>query len=141
MSVPYVRDAAEIKHTGLFGALHARRTAQLAGYDDALFHGPGGQVSEGGTWNVGFVDARGGVVWPRGDVLPGVTMTLLQRRNEHTVREVPIAEARGMRAAFATNTSVGVRALAAVDGTELSTDDPVLAALRAGYLDLPGDPV
>lgn len=39
-----------------------------------LFVGRDGCVSEGSTWNVGFVDQDGTVVWPRADVLPGVTM-------------------------------------------------------------------
>ena len=35
-SVPFVRGPAGVKHTGLFGQLHARRQARLAGHDDAL---------------------------------------------------------------------------------------------------------
>ncbi|MCH0539855.1 aminotransferase class IV family protein [Streptomyces sp. MUM 203J] len=138
-TVPYVRDLPAVKHLGLFGALHARRAAQLDGYDDALFHGPDGHVSEGGTWNVGFVRADGTVVWPRADVLPGVTMALLQQAHAHTTEPVTLAEAPGMRAAFATNANVGVRAIAALDDTALDPGHPVTAALRARYLALPGD--
>src|SRR6478609_1794330 len=36
-SVRYERDLPGVKHIGLFGTLHARRAAQLGGYDDALF--------------------------------------------------------------------------------------------------------
>lgn len=140
-SVPYVRDLPAVKHLGLFGALHARRAAQLSGSDDALFLGPDGLVSEGGTWNVGFIDAAGSVVWPKGDVLPGVTMALLQHHCAHTTAPVTLEAVRGMAAAFATNTSIGVRPISAIDDIALPTEHPVLASMRDTYLNLPGDPV
>lgn len=61
-SVEFVRDAPEIKSVGLFASLRQRRAAQLAGFDDALFADAGSAVSEGGTWNVGFV-RDGQVLW------------------------------------------------------------------------------
>lgn len=140
-SVPYQRDRAEVKHTGLFGQLSARRVAQRAGYDDALFVGPSdGCISEGGTWNVGIIDADGRVVWPKGAVLPGVTMQLLQAAHESVTEPVVLADIpRTARAAFATNTSIGVRPIAAIDGTELDVEDPVLDALHRRYADIPCD--
>ncbi|WFB10804.1 aminotransferase class IV [Streptomyces sp. LX-29] len=140
-TVPYVRDTPRVKHVGLFGALYARRTAQLAGFDDALFTGEGELVSEGGTWNAGFVDADGTVVWPDAEVLPGVTQALLQRAGDHRTAPITAAEARGMAAAFATNTAFGVRAVSGIDDASLPPDHPVLAALRARYLAHPGEPL
>ena len=141
----FVRDLPGVKSVGLFGQLVHRREAQLAGYDDALFVSEsvdgGAHVSEGGTWNVGFVDADGTVVWPDADVLECVTMRLLQRAHPHVVRPVPQAEVTGLRAAFATNAAVGVRAIRAIDDTTLSVDDPVIDGLRQAYLDLPADPL
>ncbi|WP_345943841.1 aminotransferase class IV family protein [Streptomyces sp. SID3212] len=142
MSVPYERDLPEVKHVGLFGALHARRTAQLAGFDDALFVGRDGLVTEGGTWNAGFVDHDGTVVWPRGPVLPGVTMALLREHTGptgHRVAPVTLERAKSMAAAFATNTSVGVRALSAIDDTELPSGHPVLGRLQETYRSIPGE--
>ncbi|WP_180930923.1 aminotransferase class IV family protein [Streptomyces sp. AJS327] len=139
MSVPYERDLPEVKHVGLLGALHARRTAQLAGYGDALFVGRDGLVSEGGTWNVAFVDQNGTVVWPQAPVLPGVTMALLQQRAEHKVATVTLEQAKGMEAAFATNTSIGVRALSAIDEVEFPTEQAVLTRLQEAYLSVPGE--
>lgn len=138
-TIPYVRDLPQVKHLGLFGALHARRTAQLAGYDDALFYGPDDLISEGGTWNVGFIGVDNTIVWPRGEVLPGVTMALLQQAHNHTTAPVRLEEARTMQAAFATNTSIGVRAIAAIDDTALPAEHPVLTAMRDSYLALLGD--
>ncbi|MET9479361.1 aminotransferase class IV family protein [Streptomyces sp. NPDC006638] len=142
LCVPYERDLPEVKHVGLFGALNARRTAQLAGFDDALFVGRDGLVTEGGTWNAGFVDHDGTVVWPSGPVLPGVTMALLQKHTEHTghrVAPVTPEEAKGMAAAFATNTSVGVRALSAIDDSGFPSDHPVLGRLQETYRSIPGE--
>ncbi|MFH8772042.1 aminotransferase class IV family protein [Streptomyces sp. NPDC017958] len=137
-SVRYERDVPAVKHAGLFGALHARRTALQDGYDDALFIGPEDRVSEGGTWNVGFI-GEDGVVWPKADVLPGVTMALLQQVGQHHTAPVTLAEVQGMHAAFATNTSIGVRALSSIDGVPLATEHPALTELRDAYLAIPGE--
>ncbi|MFI1201644.1 aminotransferase class IV family protein [Streptomyces sp. NPDC020883] len=142
MSITYERDLPEVKHTGLFGALNARRTAQLAGYGDALFVDRDGYVSEGGTWNVGFVDGEGTVVWPKALVLPGVTTALLRQHStgiEHRTATVTLDQAKGMAAAFATNTSIGVRPLSAIDDTTLPTEHPVMSALTDTYLSITGE--
>ncbi|MFI9723442.1 aminotransferase class IV family protein [Streptomyces sp. NPDC052396] len=138
-TVSYVRDAPAVKHTGLFGTLHARRAAQLAGFDDALFTGPGGLVTEGGTWNVGFVDADGAVVWPEAEVLPGVTMALLRRHHPCVEAPLEVSDLGTMRAAFATNAAIGVRAIAGVDELGFATDDVVLEQLSAAYAAVPGE--
>ncbi|CAO0833115.1 Branched-chain amino acid aminotransferase/4-amino-4-deoxychorismate lyase OS=Streptomyces microflavus OX=1919 GN=Smic_06920 PE=4 SV=1 [Streptomyces microflavus] len=44
-----------------------------------------------------------------------------------------------MAAAFATNTSIGVRPLAAIDDTEFPVDHPVLRHLQETYLSIPGE--
>ncbi|MEU7028487.1 aminotransferase class IV [Streptomyces sp. NPDC046275] len=143
---PYRRDVPSVKHVALFGQLTLRRAARSAGFDDVLFTGPGPDgeplVSEGCTWNVGFVTADGGVVWPEAAVLPGVTMRLLKEaRPGALVRPVSVAELPAMRAAFATNAAIGVRAVRAVDGLRFPADDPVLAELRAAYAALPAEPL
>ncbi|WP_333744739.1 aminotransferase class IV family protein [Streptomyces ardesiacus] len=138
-SLVYERDLPQVKHIGLFGALQARGTAQRAGFDDALFVGRDGFVSEGGTWNVAFIDRDGTVVWPDAPVLPGVTMALLQQQAEHRIATITLDQAKGMAAAFATNTSIGVRPLAAIDDTEFPIEHPVLAQLHKAYLSIPGE--
>ncbi|MGA5134412.1 aminotransferase class IV family protein [Streptomyces olivoreticuli] len=138
-SMMYERDLPEVKHVGLFGALYIRGTVQRMDFGDALFVGRDGLVSEGGTWNVGFVDQEGTVVWPAAPVLPGVTMALLQQHVEHRVATVTLEQAKGMAAAFATNTSIGVRPLSAIDDTELPVDHPVLGQLQEMYLSIPGE--
>lgn len=79
------------------------------------------------------------MVWPNAPVLPGVTMALLQQQAEHRTATVTLDQARGMAAAFATNTSIGVRPLAAIDDTEFPVDHPVLRQLQEAYLSIPGE--
>ncbi|WP_441246755.1 aminotransferase class IV [Kitasatospora sp. McL0602] len=136
----FARDLPEVKSVGLFGALHQRRVAMLAGYGDALFVDGAGAISEGGTWNIGFV--RGGeVVWPAADCLPGTAMALLKGLHPHVTEEVTLGRlGEGeFEAAFATNAVIGVRPVAAVDGVELRADHPVVGQLLEAYRDLPGD--
>ena len=111
----FSRELPAVKHIGLFGQLRLRREAQLAGFDDAIFVELDGRISEGVTWNLGFVDQDGQVVWPDAPVLPGVTMRLLQDTHESVTRPVARAELSTMRAAFSTNVSIGVRPITAID--------------------------
>ncbi|MGW6335278.1 aminotransferase class IV, partial [Nocardia rhamnosiphila] len=72
-SAVYARDLPRVKHIGLFGALHQRRTAQLNGFDDVVFTSPDGILSEIATSNIGFIDSAGQLIWPHAEVLPGTT--------------------------------------------------------------------
>ncbi|MFD8750263.1 aminotransferase class IV family protein [Kitasatospora sp. NPDC059577] len=138
----YRRELPEVKHVGLFGLVHHRRRAQLAGYDDVLLVDPDGRVTEGATWNVGFLDGDG-LVWPEGPSLPGVTEALLSGayRGRQSRAPLPAAGLGRFAAAFAVNAGVGVRPLAAVDGTALDPAHPVLAELRAAYLGITAEAV
>lgn len=138
-SFTFTRDSAAVKHIGLHSQLRIRRDAQLAGFDDAVFVEPDGRVSEGGTWNLGFVDQHGTVIWPDAPVLPGTTMLLLQSlaAPKQITAPVQLADVPNMAAAFATNTTIGVRSVSALDDVRFPQDHPVLEALRVGYA---GDP-
>ena len=96
-------------------------------------------VSEGPTWNVGFFDGDR-VIWPNAAVLPGITMKLLKQVHEHSISApVNIRDVADMQAAFATNTSVGVRAISAVDNVPLTDDHPILDTLRKEYYEIPAE--
>ena len=139
MTVEFQRDTPEVKHVGLFSQLHHRVAAKRAGFDDVLFVDPtSGRVSEGSTWNIGFVAEDGQVVWPEAAVLPGVTMALLVAADaSHVTRPVPSAEVSQMRAAFATNASIGVRPINVINEHEFNVDDPVVVALQQTYREIP----
>jgi branched-subunit amino acid aminotransferase/4-amino-4-deoxychorismate lyase len=141
-SVPYEREFAAVKHTGLFGTLGHKRQAQLAGHDDALFTDTAGRVSEGTTWNVCFADGGDGVLWPDAEHLPGVTKRLVQRGLAElglASGEAPVGmvRARTAHAAFATNAVVGVRPVSAIDDVEIPGDPDLLALVRKAYEAIP----
>lgn len=137
----HLRDLPTVKHISLLGTLHARRSAQLDGWDDVLFVDPEGHVTEGATWNVGFV-RDDSVVWPCGESLPGVTSELLRRTDPGCGgTTVGVEQLPQMTAAFATNAGVGVRPLAAVDDVSFDTGHPVLDRLRRAYLSVDAQPL
>lgn len=141
-SVAYERDLPSVKHVGLFGSLHHRRQAQLAGFDDTLFVDGQGRIAEGGTWNVGFYDGDR-LVWPEADYLPGVTMALLSQAHDGPTSTLAIQPAELPRgySVFATNAASGVRAIIAIDDRELASSTSMLDTLRKQYNDLPADPL
>ena len=139
-SVAFVRDMPAVKSVGLFGALRHRRDMQRAGFDDALFVDGDSFVSEGGTWNIGFV--RGDqVVWPEAECLAGTTMELVKQVHHCITRPLTLTDAADFEAAFATNVAIGVRAVASIDHHQLSPTHPTIEALHRKYLAVPGDPV
>lgn len=139
--VRYSREMPAVKHVGLFGALWHRRTAQIGGFDDALFTDASSFVSEGATWNIGFFDGDD-VIWPEAECLTGVTMELLRVAHDHTkTAPVSTGDIHDMRAAFATNTAIGVRAISAIGGVKLTDEHPILGVLRKEYADTAPEPL
>ena len=137
-SVNHQRDLAAVKHVGLFSTLWHRRKAQRSGYDDVLFVDSAGRVCEGSTWNIGFCDGER-ILWPEADWLPGVTMTLLNQSHAGVVATEPVSLDRlpSLQAAFATNASVGVRPIAAIDGHSWATDHAAVPILCNEYNEVP----
>lgn len=138
-SADYVRDLPQIKHIGLCGSLWHRRRAQLSGFDDAVFADARGCLSEGPTWNLGFSDGDH-VIWPNAEVLPGITMRLLQQVHEKSVlRSVNLQDLPGMEAAFATNVTFGVRPIGRINDQTLPVDHAIFDDLRKEYEDIPAE--
>ncbi|KLJ01476.1 hypothetical protein WQ56_06610 [Luteimonas sp. FCS-9] len=141
----HVRALAHLKHAATLPSLHARRQAALAGFDDALLVAADGTIGEGALWNVGFVGADGGVVWPRAPALRGTAEALLRAAldaagiaQREAVLRLP--DCGRFQAAFACN-SAGLRAIAAIDGLRFDADAPALARLRALLASQPWTPV
>ncbi|MGL5861095.1 MAG: aminotransferase class IV [Phycicoccus sp.] len=133
----FERDMARVKHTGLWSQLHRRREAQLRGYDDAAFIERDGRISEGTTWNLGFIHKDGRVIWPDAAVLPGTTMRLLQQVHPFETQIVRFSELDDMAGAFATNVSIGVRTIATIDDHPFPVTHPQLARLKDAWSNLP----
>lgn len=144
-SVQFQRDMPDVKNVGLFGALAKRRSAQLRGFDDALFVDYHSRILEGPTWNVGFFDGNH-VIWPKADTLPGVTLNLVKgvaagsglASIESIVHMSQISET---WTAFATNASVGVRPIQSIDSVELMDESPIIRDLQLLYSAIPGEPI
>lgn len=137
----FSRELPHVKHAGLMASLYHRRVAQQAGFDDALFTEANGDITEGVTWNVGFIDANE-VIWPSGNVLPGTTASLIGDIHRPSVSaKVNTGELHGMQAAFATNVSYGVRPIEMIDGHHLDTSHPLLAELSEKYLAIEPDQI
>ncbi len=141
----YAREAAHLKHAGTFGLTRARRAAVEAGFDDALFVGPDGMVSEGSIWNIGFVE-DGRVIWPRAPMLAGTGQALLERGLEIVglggeSRPVDRARLAGFSQAFICNSATPACAVAAIDGRSLEVESALIARLRSAWATNPVQPI
>ncbi|MGX5732139.1 aminotransferase class IV family protein [Pseudoxanthomonas beigongshangi] len=139
-SYPFLRSQPHLKHVGTFPLFHYRRQALREGYDDALFVGPDGTISEGSIWNLGFWDGET-VVWPEAPALRGTCEQLLQaglaeQGVPQRIRPVSLAEAGGFRAAFAANAS-GLQALLGIDEAGYAPDPAFMAQLKAALASRP----
>ena len=124
----YVRNDAHIKHTAIFPLIRARRLARQDGFDDVLFADADGLISEGATWNIGFLTGDT-IVWPQAPMLDGVAQTLIRARLssvglQSEVRPVSLGDLAAFDGAFLCNsatpacpiTAVGEHAFAAEPG-------------------------
>jgi branched-subunit amino acid aminotransferase/4-amino-4-deoxychorismate lyase len=133
-SFRYTRELPQIKHVGTFPLFHYRRTAQQAGYDDAVFVDDSGCISEGSIWNIGFWDGAG-VIWPEAPQLAGVSMQLLQAglaraKIASSVRRISLSDVGRFQSAFFTNAGTAVRLIAAIDDVALAIDRSLEARLQ-----------
>jgi 4-amino-4-deoxychorismate lyase len=129
----YQRELPHLKHAATLGLTYHRRQAQGAGYDDVLFLGPDGTVSEGSIWNVVFWSG-GRVVWPDAPMLAGITMQVLRRELDavgvpQESRRLTAADLPGLRAAAAVNSHCPAQPLASVDGAVFGDGAELTAVL------------
>lgn len=78
-TVEYERVLPAIKHVGEVAKTYYLRQAVAHGFDDAAFIDREGRLSEATIWNLAFWDGEA-VVWPRAEVLDGITMQIVRRR-------------------------------------------------------------
>ena len=137
-TITFQRECPEVKHVGLFSTLFYRRESQLEGFDDVLFIDPNGYVSEGSTWNIGFIES-GRVVVPQASYLPGVTMRLIEERCGFEVerRQIHILELLTMKAVFAANAVSGIRWIHQIDDGAWRDEGSILRELKRMYNEIP----
>ncbi|WEK39889.1 MAG: aminotransferase class IV [Candidatus Brevundimonas colombiensis] len=135
--VPHVREAAHLKHVATFGQTRARRAARAAGFDDVLFVDGQGCVSEGATWNLGFIQGEQ-IVWPQAPILAGVTQALIQRGLTGAdltseTRPVSLSNIAAFDGAFLCNSATPVCPITAIDDVAFANDPALLARIKAAW--------
>ncbi len=143
-SVPYQRPLPHIKHIGGFGQAYYGRLAAQAGFDEALFVGPEGDVAEGSITNIGFIDGAT-VVWPDAPALHGISMQVLERELSKVGiawrrRAVNIADVGSFDGAFLTNAR-GIAPVGKIDDTAMPLDAEHLAIVIRTFEAAPWDPI
>ena len=137
----YEREAPHLKHVATFGLLRARRAAKAAGFDDALFVGRDGRISEGSLWNIGFLSGDT-IVWPEAPMLAGVTQALLSeglraRGVAQTTRPVTVADLSHSTAAFLCNSATPAASIIAIGDRTFEPDPALIDRLTRAWLSQP----
>jgi branched-subunit amino acid aminotransferase/4-amino-4-deoxychorismate lyase len=137
----YSREAAHLKHASTFGLVRARRQARASGFDDALFVGDDGCVTEGSLWNIGFWDDEQ-VVWPQGAQLAGVGQALLRRglgsvELAQTVRPVRLSDLCQFSGAFICNSATPACPVTAIGDQPFPTPADLMERLDRAWASNP----
>lgn len=133
-AVRYQRPSAHIKHASGFGQAYFAGLASGNGFDEALFVGPDGLLSEGSITNVAFVDGDA-IVWPDAPALLGIMMQVLQRELDASgvawrCAPVRLSDVGAFDGAFVTNAH-GLATVAGIDDVRIPTDAPLLQRAAA----------
>jgi 4-amino-4-deoxychorismate lyase len=141
----YQRDFAHIKHVATLGLIRHWRAALDDGFDDALFVGPNGLVSEGTGWNVAFWDGER-VVWPDAPQLAGIAMQVLQDAltgigARWAIEPVRRDDLPGFCGAAATNSTHAARPIASIDDVHFEQTGELTKVLRQAWETVVWDPI
>lgn len=141
----YAREAPHLKHVATFGLIRARRSARAAGFDDALFVDPAGQISEGSLWNIGFV-LGDHVVWPQAPMLAGVAQALVQEGLASaglsgTTAPLTVDDLADFDAAFLCNSATPACAITVIGEHKFATPPGLIERLRSAWASNPVQPI
>jgi len=137
----YGREAPHLKHVATFGLIRARRTAMTAGFDDALFVGADGRISEASVSNIGFLSGDR-VIWPQAPMLAGVSQALIAEHLaaaglSQETRPVSLADLSGFDGAFITNSATPACAVASIGEQAFPVSAERIAALVSAWTAAP----
>lgn len=137
----YVRTDAHIKHTAIFPLIRARRLARQAGFDDALFADADGLISEGATWNIGFLTGDA-VIWPEASMLDGVAQNLIRAGLatvglRSVIRPVRLADLASFDGAFLCNSATPACPITAIGDHVFATSPDQIARIAAAWASQP----
>lgn len=141
----HTRLLPEHKHTATIEAIHARRTARQAGFDDALYVDGDGLISEGSLWNIGFL-VGDMVVWPQAPMLAGVAQALIEQGlagqgMASQTRPIRVDHLTAFDGAFICNSATPACAVTAIGDVAFGVDDARLNRLRAAWAWAPLQPI
>jgi branched-subunit amino acid aminotransferase/4-amino-4-deoxychorismate lyase len=141
----YAREAPHLKHVATFGLIRARRAARTAGFDDALFVGADGRISEASVSNIGFLSGDR-VIWPQAPMLAGVSQALIADRLADVglrgeTRPMTLADLPNFDAAFITNSATPACAVAAIGDHVFASSSDRVAAVAAAWTAAPIQPI
>ena len=141
----YQREAPYLKHAGTFGLTRAIRAARAANFDDALFVGDDGLISEGSIWNIGFIEGQR-IVWPAAAMLAGTGQALVERGLDAVGldserRPVRLSDLDGFDGAFLCNSATPAAAISWIDQTRLETDPAFIERLHLAWSANPVEPI
>jgi branched-subunit amino acid aminotransferase/4-amino-4-deoxychorismate lyase len=143
-TVEYRRPVAHIKRAHGFGQSYFAELAHGNGFDEALFVGEDGLISEGSITNIGFIDGDA-IVWPDAPALRGVMMQVLQRELDRESvpwrsGEVRVGDLPSFNGAFLTN-SHGMSTVAQIDDLALPTNADLMRTAARLLAAAPSDPI
>ena len=137
----YARESPHLKHSATFGLIHARRLARAAGFDDALFVGPDGRISEASVSNIGFLSGDR-VIWPQAPMLAGVSQALISDNLAAIglageTRPLTLEDLTVFDGAFITNSATPACAVAAIGGHSFPSAADRVSRLAAAWAAAP----
>jgi branched-subunit amino acid aminotransferase/4-amino-4-deoxychorismate lyase len=141
----HTRLLPEHKHTATIEAIHARRIARQAGFDDALYIDSDGLISEGSLWNIGFLSGDT-VVWPQAPMLAGVAQALIEQGQAgqgmaSATRPIHLDDLTTFDGAFICNSATPACAVTAIGDNAFQVNEARLERLRAAWASAPLQPI
>jgi branched-subunit amino acid aminotransferase/4-amino-4-deoxychorismate lyase len=136
-TVEYERVLPAIKHVGEVAKTYYLRQAVAHGFDDAAFVDRQGRLSEATIWNLAFWDGTA-VVWPKAEVLDGITQQIVRRRLDtlgipQRTQEITRANVSTLAGAAVLNSwSPGI-AVRKIGSTPLPEAHPFMELLHEAY--------
>lgn len=139
--VEHERHLPHVKHVGEVSKTLLLRRAKARGFDDTAFTDRSGRLSEATIWNLAFWDGDS-VIWPRAEILAGVTMQILDRRLRtlgiaQQTRDVRPGELGEHLCAAVTNSWTPGIPIARIGGSLLGQDAEFTRLLHSAYREEP----
>lgn len=143
--VEHERHLPHVKHVGEVSKTLLLRRAKARDYDDAAFIDRSGRLSEATIWNLAFWDGES-VIWPRAEILTGVTMQILARRLRalgiaQQTRDVRREELGDNLSAVVMNSWTPGISISRIGDSPLAQDADFVRLLHSAYREEPLDSV